>query len=446
MAKEIFMPKLSSTMEVGTLLQWFKDEGDTVEIGEPLFEIMTDKINIEVESYEEGVLLKKYYQEDDEVAVNTIIGYIGAEDEQAPESTSLIEETSSIVTEEQHILENEEPIVTTEKIRATPAARRIARESNLQLENITGSGPSGRIQKADVTAMVAVQSKRKMTPLAKKIADTTGVNMNEIDGTGLQGKVHKVDVLEHLHHHHDNEKVKTSDKSNTATPKAKQKLSGLRKAIATKMQTSIQTIPHVTLTSEIDMTEVIKLRAQLLPVIEQETGHRLSYTEIIMKATAKALKKHPQVNASLIDEEIIFNESINIGLAVAVDNGLIVPTVHHVDEKGLGDLTVLCKSLGEKARQQQLQPADLSGSTFTISNLGMYAIDGFTPIINPPEVGILGVGQITKKPVVINDQIDIRSILVLSLSFDHRVIDGAPAAHFLTDLKMILENPYRLLV
>lgn len=450
MAKEIFMPKLSSTMAVGTLLQWFKEEGEAVEVGEPLFEIMTDKINIEVESYEEGILLKKYFQEDDEIPVNTVIGYIGSSDESVPAESPGVsgEESKEEVTSTNE--NSNEPIVTSTteetvetnppssngKVRATPVARKLARENDIILSSVSGTGPKGRIQKQDV--LQALENTRILvTPLARKIAEENGIDLKEITGTGVHGKIEKADVIEAI------EKAKKQSASATGE---RVKLKGLRKAIAEKMLESVRTIPHVTLTSEVDMTKAIEVRKALLPVIEGQTGYRLSYTEIIMKTVAHVLGNHPKVNASLIDNEIIYNKDINIGLAVAVENGLVVPSLKQVNTRGLAELTEMSKILGKKARESKLTPDEMQGSTFTISNLGMYAIDGFTPIINPPETAILGVGRIIEKPVVVEGQVEVRPMMVLSLSFDHRVIDGAPAAEFLTDLKASLENPFSLLV
>ncbi|WP_339213526.1 dihydrolipoamide acetyltransferase family protein [Ornithinibacillus sp. FSL M8-0202] len=450
MAKEIFMPKLSSTMAVGTLLQWFKEEGEAVEVGEPLFEIMTDKINIEVESYEEGILLKKYFQEDDEIPVNTVIGYIGSSDESVPAESPGVsgEESKEEVTSTNE--NSNEPIVTSTteetvetnppssngKVRATPVARKLARENDIILSSVSGTGPKGRIQKQDV--LQALENTRILvTPLARKIAEENGIDLKEITGTGVHGKIEKADVIEAI------EKAKKQSASATGE---RVKLKGLRKAIAEKMLESVRTIPHVTLTSEVDMTKAIEVRKALLPVIEGQTGYRLSYTEIIMKTVAHVLGNHPKVNASLIDNEIIYNKDINIGLAVAVENGLVVPSLKQVNTRGLAELTEMSKILGKKARESKLTPDEMQGSTFTISNLGMYAIDGFTPIINPPETAILGVGRIIEKPVVVEGQVEVRPMMVLSLSFDHRVIDGAPAAEFLTDLKASLEKPFSLLV
>ncbi|MGM7723888.1 dihydrolipoamide acetyltransferase family protein [Metabacillus sp. Hm71] len=446
MAKEIFMPKLSSTMEVGTLLQWFKEEGDPVEIGEPLFEIMTDKINIEVESYDDGVLLKKYFDVDQEIPVNQIIGYIGEESEEVPaESPGISSDDSSgegskATTEgtDNSAPVEEKQLVSTEKVRATPAARRVAREKKIALTLVTGSGPNGRIHEKDVKHMSENKAAAvKMTPLARKIAQSEQVDVSKITGTGKNGKIVKDDLV---NPRRGQNAVAETNQSN------RKKLSGMRKVIADRMQKSVTTAPHVTLTSDIDMTKVKELRGQLLPTIEKQTGYRLSFTEVIIKAAGMVLSRYPSVNASIINDEIVMNEQINIGLAVALEDGLMVPVLKDVNKKGLSTLTSEAKDIGKRARELKLLPDEMKGSTFTISNLGMYAIDTFTPIINLPETAILGVGRIQDKPVVINQEIVIRPMMAVSLSFDHRAIDGAPAAAFLTELKHVLENPFELLV
>ncbi|MGM8213441.1 dihydrolipoamide acetyltransferase family protein [Virgibacillus sp. W0430] len=446
MAKEIFMPKLSSTMEVGTLLQWLKEEGDPVEVGEPLFEIMTDKINIEVESYEEGILLKRYFEVDDEVPINTVIGYIGEADEEVPDRPPASNaEEEAVVQPEAAKAEDVTPdqtkaIEATDdgKVRATPAARKTALDNAVELHAISGTGPKGRIHKQDVTEYVKA-NEVLITPLAEKMARSHQLDISSITGTGVRGKIGKEDVEAYI-------AAQTASQTGSVNEGERIKLKGLRKAVADKMVESTRSIPHVTLTTEVDMSHVIAIRKNLLPVVEEQTGFRLSFTEIIMKTTAYTLTKFPKLNASLRDNEIILNKNVNIGLAVAVENGLIVPSIQNADQKGLAELTMESKELGKKARESKLTPAEMTGSTFTISNLGMYAIDAFTPIINPPETAILGVGRINEKPVVVDQAIEIRPMMVLSLSFDHRAIDGAPAAEFLTVLKESLENPYRILV
>ena len=367
---------------------------------------------------------------DDVIPINTIIGYVGQPDEEVPEEAPPAEgeeqaEEQSLETAvpEAEETETEETPAANEpsgKVRATPAARRVARENDVSLSEVKGSGPKGRIHEKDVEQALEV-GKILITPLAEKIAKEHQLDISQIKGTGVRGKIEKADVELYL---------ATNKQAAEEEAPERIKLKGLRKAVADKMLESTRSIPHVTLTTDVDMTEVIKMRKDLLPVVEEQTGFRLSYTEIIIKATAHTLTKHRNINASLIDNEIVLNNKVNIGLAVAVDNGLIVPSVHDADKKGLAALTETSKNLGQKARNNKLTPDEMTGSTFTISNLGMYAIDGFTPIINPPETAILGVGRITEKPVAENGELVIRPMMVLSLSFDHRAIDGAPAAAF----------------
>ena len=405
MANEVLMPKLSSTMDVGTITTWLKNEGDSVEIGEAIFEVMTDKIAIEVEAYDEGILLKKYIGDGDSAPVNSVIAYIGEAGEDVPAEMpgaeaelETAEETKS--EEAAETVESVEEItVATTKVRATPAARRIAREKGIDLQKVKGSGPKGRIQALDV----------------KEYQEPTIA---------------------------------------AATPKAAEgeliPWSGMRKVIADKMSESKQTIPHVTMNAEVDLTKVIELRKQLLPMVEERTDERLSFLEIIAKAAMVALKAHPEFNANAYAEGIKQFEHVNLGVAVAVDAGLVVPVVEKADQKGLSDLTAAVKAATKKARDGQLMPAEMSGGTFTISSLGRSKVQTFNPIINLPEVAILGVGGSYDKLVVENTpegpQVATITALNLCLSFDHRVADGAPAAAFLSMIVELLENPMSLLL
>jgi len=443
MAKEIFMPKLSSTMEVGTLLQWFKEEGESVDIGEPLFEIMTDKINIEVEAYDRGILLKKYFQPDDQIPVNQVIGYIGEPGEKVPdEPPALSEESNEQSVEKTEQSETNEDAVEVKsnengKVRATPAARRLAKEAQVDLRNIVGSGPKGRIHLKDVKQYLETEKAQpKASPLARKIAEHENIDLKALQGSGAGGKVMKQDVINAIQ----------ASSQKAQQPEVRKKLSGLRKVVADRMVQSAFTAPHVTLASDIDMTKAIEMRTALLPVVEKQTGFRLTYTDIIIKAVGTALSRFPEVNVHLEHDEIIYKNEVNVGVAVAVKDGLMVPVIKQVEQKGLAAICAEAKDLSKRAREQKLRPDELKGSTFTISNLGMYPIDVFTPIINQPEIAILGVGRTQEKPVVVNGEIVIRPMMTASLSFDHRVIDGAPAAEFLAEVKRILENPYEMIL
>lgn len=406
MATAVFMPKLSMTMETGTVIQWFKQEGDLVREGDVLLEVLTDKINIEVESYTTGTLLKIYYGTDQVVPVNQVIGYVGEASENVPDTPPPLEpsagqeEAEAQAPDDQPSKEERQGEALDQKIRATPVARRMARENGIDLGQVNGSGPNGRVQKADIEHTLSANAAKS---------------------------------------------VSTRTESVTSLPGRQVKVEGMRKVIAERMVASAYTAPHVTLSTEADMSQVIEVRSTLLPTIEKLTGHRLSYTEIIIKAVSMALARHPKVNASLKGDVIELHETINIGVAVAVTDGLLVPVIKQADQKGLAHLTTETKRLAGLARDGRLLPDDMRGGTFTISNLGMYAIDVFTPIINQPESAILGVGRIHEKPVGVNGQIVLRPMMSLSLSFDHRVMDGAPAAAFLQEIKELLESPYHLL-
>ncbi|WP_462421291.1 dihydrolipoamide acetyltransferase family protein [Salinicoccus sp. Marseille-QA3877] len=444
MAEKIVMPKLGATMEEGIIDTWLVEVGGEVEEGDPIVEIQTDKITMEVEAEISGFLLKKLYGEGDSVPVQEVIAFVGEQNENLEEYTSINQEndvadlnTKASSTSEVEEVQSEKPELKEHepnKVRRTPQARRIAKENNISLAEIKGTGPFGRIQKVDVEKYLAKHSKL-ITPLAKSIAEDKQIELTNIEGSGTNGKIVEKDLS------HINEENLNANKEERVAFK------GMRKVIANRISESFYSAPHVTLYSDIDMTEVVKLREQLLPLIEEKNGVRLSYNEIMIKASAYALKNNPEINISLENEkEIVYHSNINIGMAVAVPNGLVVPVLKNVDEKGLGSLVQESKSYAEKARGGQLLPEDMQGSTFSISNLGMFSVDGFTPIINQPNAAILGVGQIQDKPVAVNNELNIRSIMTLSLSFDHRVIDGAPAAKFLTDLKNLLEQPNQLLV
>lgn len=436
MAVEVVMPKLGATMEEGTIVTWLVSEGETVEEGDPIAEIQTDKIVLELEAEVTGVLLKTLHDAGSTVNVHEIVAYLGeageAIDETVAPKVNGQNEPLEVSSTEEAIVINTSP----GKIRRTPVARKLAEQNEVELSSIQGTGPLGRIQKIDVENFLEANHTR-ITPLAKKIAIEENIDYRSINGSGVNGKVVKNDIqvgrpIQHT------EEIQVAQETVPFT--------GMRKVIAKRMSESAFTAPHVTLTSEIDMTNCVVLRKELLSEIEKLDGYRLSFNEVIMKATAHALEKHPNINASLQGDKIIYHKQVNVGFAVAVSNGLYVPVVKNVNKLGLAAITKECKILGKQARDGKLTPDSLQGGTFTISNLGMYAVDGFSPIINQPESAILGVGRIQEKPVALNGEITIRSMMTLSLSFDHRIIDGAPAAAFITDLKDVLENPFKLLI
>lgn len=444
MSTKVVMPKLGATMEEGTIVSWLVQIGEIVEEGDPIAEIQTDKMVMEIEAETTGVLLKTLYDVGTTVNVHEVIAYMGEEGECVEELEQQLSGTSkeadgeSIKTLTEKTIK-EKQSGDKDKVRRTPAARKLAENNQVKLSGIAGTGPLGRIQKLDVENYLEENAK-KITPLAKKIAEDQGIDYKNIAGSGSHGKILRNDlVTSHLSNKIDEQSMSSQDDKRVA-------FKGMRKFIAKRISESAYTAPHVTLISEIDMTNCVSLRRELLPVIEKVEGLRLSFNDILMKATAFTLRQYPNMNISLEGNDIVYHSNINIGMAVAVPDGLVVPVLRNVDKKGLGVLTREAKIIGNQARDGKLSPDDMQGSTFTISNLGMYAVDGFTPIINSPNAAILGVGRIQKKSVVVNDEVAIRSMMSVSLSFDHRIIDGAPAAAFLTELKDILENPFKLLI
>ena len=406
MAHEILMPKLSSTMDVGTITVWLKEEGDRVEVGEAIFEVMTDKIAIEVEAYEEGILLKKYIGNDGSAPVNSVIGYIGEAGEEVPATMPGLETSEEVIEEvvvevKEIATKVEESSVKTDKVRATPAARRLARLNNVDLYDVKGSGPRNRVQAQDI--------------LSYQPAITVSSVATVVD-----------DAFELI----------------PWTP--------MRKIISENMVQSKREVPHVVMTAEVDMTKVVSLRKDLISLVEEETNERLSYLEIITKATTRVLKKYPIFNSRSSEEGIYQYKHVNMGIAVALEDGLIVPVVKNADKKGLAELTTDIKELTRKARNSQLSKDEMTGATFTISSLGKSKVKHFTPIINYPEAAILGVGGMYEKQEIITENGEIKVInkpvVELSLSFDHRVVDGAPASNFLSDLVTILEEPMSLLL
>ncbi len=406
MAHEILMPKLSSTMDVGTITVWLKEEGDRVEIGEAIFEVMTDKIAIEVEAYEEGILLKKYIGNDGSAPVNSVIGYIGEAGEEVPATMPGLETSEEVIEEvvvevKEIATKVEESSVKTDKVRATPAARRLARLNNVDLYDVKGSGPRNRVQAQDILSYQPAVTGSAVTTVAD-------------------------DEFELI----------------PWTP--------MRKIISENMVQSKREVPHVVMTAEVDMTKVVSLRKDLISLVEEETNERLSYLEIITKATTRVLKKYPIFNSRSSEEGIYQYKHVNMGIAVALEDGLIVPVVKNADKKGLAELTTDIKELTRKARNSQLSKDEMTGATFTISSLGKSKVKHFTPIINYPEAAILGIGGMYEKQEIITENGEVKVInkpvVELSLSFDHRVVDGAPASNFLSDLVTILEEPMSLLL
>ena len=416
MATEVIMPKVDMVMDEGTFVEWLKEEGDPVKKGEPLFIILTDKANIEIEAPADGILAGVSAQPGDVIPVTGVIAYILEPDEALPAAVEgrpaavpAAEAPISIpITPEPVAVEVVSPASREGKVRATPVARRLAAELGIDLTHISGRGPGGRIHKADVLAFA--ERRPPVAPLQPAVAAPV-LQMPLPDA--LQKKV---------------------------VP-----LAGPRKIIAERMAYSAFTAPHITLSLRVDMSEATRLRDRVQEPIQQETGYRLSFTAIIARAVASVLPRHPYLNASLRGEEIITWDNVHLGIATSLEDYLVVPVVRETQAKDLKQIVAAIGNLVERARVKHLAPAEMTGSTFTITNLGMFGIESFSAIINPPESAILAVGRIVDTPVSVDGEIVLRPMMNLTLSADHRVVDGAAAARFLAELKAILENPYRLI-
>jgi len=391
-------------MQTGKIISWLKKQGEKVDKGKPIVQVETQKLTAEIEAPENGILAKILANEGDEIPVLQTIAII-ATPEELPNIDSFSRELLS----------------------AAPAIEK-AEELRKPTGNISDmlEKPAARIP---------------ISPLARKLAREHGIDPMKIKGSGLGGRITRDDVME-----------QTKERTATAhlAPKLEHAklipISTMRKAIAEQMSYSAKTAPQVTVTTEVDVSEVVRLREKLLPDLEAAIGVRLSYTDILVKVVAMALRQQPIFNSTLDGDLIRLIDEINVGVAVEVEEGLIVPVVRDADRKTLSEIAKSTKQLIDGAREGKLSSSQLTGSTFTITNLGSYGVEVFTPLINPPETAILGVGRILEKPVVSNGEVKIRPMMYLSLSFDHRVIDGALAARFLQTIRQTLQDPASLFV
>ncbi len=453
MAEFLQMPRLGQSMEEGTVLQWYKREGDTVKAGEPLLEVMSDKANFEVEATKDGVLRKILVDADGTVPVSTPIAIVGSATE--PIDTLLESATQASdggYKQAANKLASPIPAISSQTAPAagssaiSPRARRLAEEHAISISTLglSGSGPGGRIIERDIISYLGRQKTlesptasqpARMTPLAARIAGDLGVDVRQL-GAGASGVKLRADDVRKV-------AGTATSKAGPGEPAVAEVIPfrGLRKIVAGNVAKSRQNAPHVTLTLEVDMTNAVELQARLRPEIERDFGAKLTATDLLVKASARALEAHPLCNAALAGDEIRVYGDKNIGVAVATENGLIVPVVRNADRKRLGETCAELKSLVDRCRSGKQSQADLSGGTFTITNLGAFGIDVFDPIIVSPQSCILGVGRIADKVVAANKAIEIRPMMNLCLSFDHRVLDGVPAARFLQRMKELMESP-----
>ncbi|WP_017570319.1 dihydrolipoamide acetyltransferase family protein [Nocardiopsis halotolerans] len=435
---EIQMPRLSDTMEEGVISTWVKNVGDKVASGDVLVEIETDKAVMEYEAYEDGFLVKQSVSEGETVPIGAVIGVIADSPDAVPEESGdggaeagpepAKEEQAEKAEEIQEAARGTEAEKPSEapapppggeeapRPRTSPLARRLAKEYGLDINRIQGSGPKGRIVRADIEAArergveeaaPAARAKEEAKPAAEKAVSAPAFD----DGR-------------------DSEELRVSN---------------VRKVIARRLTESKQTVPHFYLRRTIDAEALKAFRAQINEQLSS-TGVKVSFNDLIVKASATALKLHPAVNTSWVDDKLLQHHRINVGVAVAVDAGLVVPVLHDTDKATLSEISTNTRELAGKARDGKLKPQEMSGGTFSVSNLGMFGVDSFSAVINPPEAAILAVGAMRQEPVVVDGEVVARNRISLELSVDHRAVDGAVGAAFLKDLAEILEEPMRILL
>lgn len=427
MAKKIIMPKQGLQMTEGIITSWLAREGERVEEGQPLFEMETDKLTITIDSSATGTLLKILRPEGEAVPVAQTIAIVGQPGENI---AALLQEAQAAPQNEgapaaDGIAPIQPPLAGRQRLFATPRARMRAGEMGLALEDAAASGPDGLIVERDVLA-----ARVRATPLARREAQREGVDLEQVAGSGKRGKVTVQDV-----------RRAAAPEAQAQAEETRLPLSGMRKIIAQRMCDSLRQLAQANHRMEVDMSECTRLRQQL-----KESGIKASFNDLVVMCTARALSEFPMMNASIDGGEIVLKRRINIGLAVATDKGLLVPVIHGADRLSLAQIGERARDLGNRSREGGLSPDELAGGTFTVTNLGMYGVDHFTAIINAPEAGILAVGQIKKRPVVLeDDSLAARPMMWLSLTYDHRIVDGAPAAQFLGRVKALLEKPALLL-
>jgi pyruvate dehydrogenase E2 component (dihydrolipoamide acetyltransferase) len=425
LAKDVIMPALGMAQETGTLIQWLKKSGDTVTKGEPLMEIETDKATVEIEAPASGTLASITAQAGDVIPVGQRIALILApgesESSTTPPSTPQpvsVPSTSAMP----------------QTFSATPVAARLAAEHNLDITKIKTNG--GQVRKEDVLAYIQERGKKKdvlpsrilASPKAKRLAKENNIDLSTIKGTGPDGAILVANLQSLI--------LQSSSLTNSQLPTSK-----MWRVMADRLTQAWTTIPHFYLMREVNASRLVTWREKA----QKNTTEKITFTDLLVKLTAVALRKYPRLNASWINENIVLNQDINIGLAVAVDDGLLVPVIHHADEMNLTQLASSRSGIVSRAKSNKLTLDDLSGGTFTLSNLGMYGVDAFNAIVNPPQAAILAVSRIADRVVPVNGQPAVQPMMTLSLSCDHRVVDGARGAEFLQALADLIEEPLQLL-
>lgn len=471
MPTEIYLVKAGMTMSEGMVEEWCIPDGGKVKTGQLLYRMETEKINLDVEAEASGTV-KHLVGTGVSCKPGQVIGYIYGANETIPDDVggggggaeAAAEQPAAAAAPEAEPAAARAPAAPTEgeggRLLSSPAARRLAGELSVDITRLSGTGPGGRIVEADVQAAAdagdtaapaavarssaepaaaAGTDAASASPLARRIAAELGVDLSRVAGSGPNGRITRADV---------EAAAKSPAKAAAAPgpqPGDRVPVKGIRKTTATRMFDSLQTTAQLTMDMEVEMDEAVKLR-ELLVAEWKDEGIRPSYTDMVILAVAKALRRHPMVNSEFGDSEIVLHEDVHVGMAVAVEAGLLVPVIRHADSRGIKGLAMESKRLAEAARDNKLGLDDFAGGTFTVSALGMFGVDSFTPILNAPQVGILGVNRIYDGVGWDGDTPVKRKRMRLSLTWDHRVVDGAPAAQFLGTIRDLLEAPYRLLI
>jgi len=455
MATELFMPKMSDHMEIGVILEWLVKEGDHVEKGQPILELETDKATVELEASASGIIkgIRAGVESGAYVPVGETMAYIAEPDEVVPvlpplgDTGDILQPTTKEVAPASVTPEPAQAAHKLGRPRAVPAVRKLARQQGVDLALINGTGREGRITEQDVQAYISAQETKSpektttelVSPVARRMAEDLGIDLAEVKGSGPKGRIIKEDVQAF------------AETTATVTAPIEDErdewldLTTIQRLTGQRMVESVQTAPQFSLDASVDMTKSMEFRKVQMDRIVAAAGERLSITGILVKAVAIALKQFPRANASFDGGRIKLHKAVHIGVAVGTNDGLVVPVIKDADQKTLIQITQELTNFQEKATSMRFHPDDLSGGTFTISNLGMYGVDRFNAIVNPPQSAILAVGRIIKTPVGMSDDtILLRPIMSMTLSVDHRSMDGFQAAKLLAILKECLEEPYLL--
>jgi pyruvate dehydrogenase E2 component (dihydrolipoamide acetyltransferase) len=461
MATPVLMPLMGMTMEEGIITSWLVADGDTVKAGDPVAEFETDKINAQIEAPAAGIIGGIAAAVGESIKVMAPVCYLLEPGESAPtgEAPAAPAPAAAPTPAPQPVAPPPAavpvpPPAADGRVKATPVARKIAAERGIDLASIQGSGPGGRIVAEDLdapaapavvaapvaiaNAVVQAAGRIKSSPFARKLAGEAGIDLAGLTGTGPGGRIIGADVSSAA-------AAPAPLSAPAAAAGSSLAFTGVRRLIADRMVESLATSAQLTLVSEADATAFVGLRSELAAQYESTLGFRLAYNDLFARIATRALTEHPHMNSRLDGEHIIQLPYVNVGLAIDQENGLVVPNVKNADAMQLIELAVAFREVIARANDGQLTLDDVTGGTFTITSLGPMDVDAFTPVLNPPEAAILGIGRIQPKPAVVENEVTVRQMLTLSLTFDHRLNDGAPAARFLQRIKQLIEHPYLLI-